>query len=177
MPESSPEIGVPFNLLAWLPALIFAGALAGVLSVIFRYYASFTPYFWYILVFCASLVGYLFVFSINILSQYISCPHLYGINAKAAAMGALPSLGIICGIGWFITFFRSWRIPVISLFQSSYPITQKSSRACCNQTPSLYDMEKTHPTVRGYAYVYYLFFAMVISIMVGNARSTVPCTP
>jgi hypothetical protein len=123
---------------------------------------------------------------VNIITQYISCKK---VDVGKAILGALPSLGTIF-VGLGIASISYCRIPVASVFApmiigQAVDITKNksttninslknsNSKECCIPKLTLENVESKYPIVSGFAYGFYVLFASLFGMIIGNGFSQI----
>lgn len=122
----------------------------------------------------------------NIITQYINCKK---IDAGKAMLGSLPSLGtILLGLG--IASISYCRIPVASVFApmiigQQVDITKNksnttinslkgsNSKECCTPILTLESVESKFPIISGFSYGFYVLFASLFGMVIGNGFSAI----
>jgi hypothetical protein len=127
----------------------------------------------FVAVLCVIVYGIIFV--TNMLYQSSLCPNDSRDWGKIA-IGAAPSVGIIALGSWLVLYFSKLRIPVASLLKSYLPLpTSRQKNSCCEDKMDLNTLESQWLPLKGYSYLYYLFFMVAISIIIGQSQSAVTC--
>lgn len=128
--------------------------------------------FYGIIVLFVLIVSYVLVFFSNLAIQFNNCgKNDYG----NAALGALPVLGT-SAIALFISYFNSCRIPIASVlaeFQWFKIESKKNSKSCCKPDIDITELERKHPMVKILSCSFYLLFAMLFGLSIGNGKSAI----
>jgi len=104
----------------------------------------------------AVIWGFLDVFVYNLSTQLMNCN---SIDAKSAAIGSTPVI-LTMIIGLLVANVKKFRIPIVSLFNSD--------STCCQKDISIDDIEEKKPFAKMAAYLFYLGFALLFGIVLGN---------
>lgn len=125
-------------------------------------------------VLCVVIYGVIFI--TNMLYQSSLCPNDSRDWGKIA-IGALPSIAIIAIGSALVLYSSKFRIPIASLLKS-YLIVQsgKQTNACCEDKMNHDKLESSSPRLKGFSYLYYLFFLVASSVIAGQSMSTVTCS-
>lgn len=165
-----------------IPVSIFFLAIT---IVIFQFKDS-IPFFKLILWGGIPLIILIVTFLTNIVLQYSNCNK---INAGRAIVGSLPSFGITY-IALFISSITYCRIPIASVFApliigNHVDITKHKSnininslknsnlKECCVPKLKLDTIELKYPIITGISYGFYILFASLFGITIGNGLSAV----
>jgi hypothetical protein len=128
-----------------------------------------------VVVLCIVIYGIIFL--TNMLYQSALCPndsHDWG----KIAIGAAPSVGIIALGSWLVLYFSKLRVPVASILKSYAPRPAgRRQDPCCDDKIDLDTLEQLWRPLKGYSYLYYLFFMVAISVIIGQSKSAVTCLP
>jgi hypothetical protein len=92
------------------------------------------------------------------------------------AIGALPSIAIIAIGSALVLYFSKFRIPIASLLKSYLVQPENQKNACCEDKMNLDKLESQSPRLKGFSYLYYLFFLVASSVIVGQSMSVVTCS-
>jgi hypothetical protein len=138
------------------------------------------PYFynggsWMKLVAVLCVIIYGVIFITNMLYQSSLCPNDSRDWGKIA-IGALPSIAIIAIGSALVLYFSKFRIPIASLLKSYLVQPENQKNACCEDKMNLDKLESQSPRLKGFSYLYYLFFLVASSVIVGQSMSVVTCS-
>ena len=133
-------------------------------------------------VLCVVIYGVIFI--TNMLYQSSLCPNDSRDWGKIA-IGALPSVGIVAIGSFLVLYFSKLRIPVASVLKSYVlerpDVVRERSRqtrnACCDDKIGLDALERLWTPLKGASYLYYLFFMVAMSVIIGQSKSVVTCLP
>ncbi len=131
------------------------------------------------------LLSLVVISAVNMILQYVSCKTT---NAGRAILGALPSIGaMLAALG--ISSISYCRIPISSVFAPlfigkivdvskdkstiSNMNSLKNSKECCIPKITLEFIEGQIPTIQGISYSFYIFFAILFSMVLGTGISTI----
>ena len=128
---------------------------------------------WVKLVAVLCVVVYCIIFITNMLYQSSLCPNDSRDWGKIA-IGALPSIAIIAIGSALVLYFSKFRIPIASLLKPY--LIGKQTNACCEDKMDLDTLEGKWHRLKGFSYLYYLFFLVASSVIVGQSMSTVTCS-
>jgi len=139
---------------------------------------------WAKLVGVLCVIVYGVIFLTNMLYQYSLCPNDSRDWGKIA-IGAAPSVGIVAIGSLLVLYFSSLRIPIASLIKS-YVLEMpsviearrrsgKKQNACCDDKMDLATLESLWQPLKGVSYLYYLFFMVATSVIIGQSKSVVTC--
>ena len=139
---------------------------------------------WVKLVAVLCIVIYGIIFLTNMLYQSSLCPNDSRDWGKIA-IGATPSIGIVLIGSFLVLYFSKLRIPVASVLKSYVlerpdVVSQRSRQnrnACCDDKIGLDALEGLWSPLKGASYLYYLFFMVAMSVIIGQSKSTVTCLP
>jgi hypothetical protein len=92
------------------------------------------------------------------------------------AIGALPSIAIIAIGSALVLYFSKFRIPIASLLKPYLVQSGNQKNACCEDKVNLDTLESQSPRLKGFSYLYYLFFLVASSVIVGQSMSVVTCS-
>jgi hypothetical protein len=115
--------------------------------------------------------SYIYVFFANLAIQASSCgKNDYG----KAALGALPSIGT-SAIALLLSYCNSCRIPIASVLANIkyFKMESKKSNSCCKPDINILELERKHKHVETLSYSFYLLFAMLYGISIGNGISMI----
>jgi len=124
-------------------------------------------------VLCIIIYGVIFI--TNMLYQSSLCPNDSRDWGKIA-IGALPSIAIIAIGSALVLYFSKFRIPIASLLKPYLVQSEKPKNACCEDKVNLDTLESQSPRLKGFSYLYYLFFLVASSVIVGQSMSAVTCS-
>lgn len=124
-------------------------------------------------VLCVIIYGVIFI--TNMLYQSSLCPNDSRDWGKIA-IGALPSIAIIAIGSALVLYFSKFRIPIASLLKSYLVQPENQKNACCEDKMNLDKLESQSPRLKGFSYLYYLFFLVASSVIVGQSMSVVTCS-
>ena len=124
-------------------------------------------------VLCVIIYGVIFI--TNMLYQSSLCPNDSRDWGKIA-IGALPSIAIIAIGSFLVLYFSKFRIPIASLLKSYLVQPENQKNACCEDKMNLDKLESQSPRLKGFSYLYYLFFLVASSVIVGQSMSVVTCS-
>jgi hypothetical protein len=132
------------------------------------------------------VIVYGIIFLTNMLYQSALCPndsHDWG----KIAIGAAPGAVIVALGSWLVLYASKLRIPVASLLKPyilGQPSVIKALRLsgnpqnpCCDDKIDLTTLESVWPPLKGFSYLYYLFFLIAIGVIIGQSKSAVTCLP
>ena len=122
----------------------------------------------------------------NFVSQYVSCNT---INAGRAILGSLPA-GVAILIGLLISSISYCRIPVASVFTpllvgkpvdvtkntgtaNIATLKNTNSKECCVPKFTLENIETNYPIITGFSYGFYIMFATLFGMTIGNGIATI----
>jgi hypothetical protein len=163
--SSSPE--TPSPLIPWITSITII-AFVGIYINTDSFGGS-----WRKLVAILCVVVYCIIFVTNTIYQSSLCPNDSRHWGKIA-IGALPSVAIIALGSGLVLYFSKLRIPIASLLKP-YLVVQKN--ACCEDKMNLDTLERSWPPLKGVSYLYYLFFMIATSVIIGQSMSVVTCSP
>lgn len=124
---------------------------------------------------CVIIYGIIFI--TNMMYQSSLCPNDSREWGKIA-MGALPSVGIIALGSWLVLYYSKLRIPIASILKSYAPRPAgRRQNQCCDDKINLETLELAWPRLKGISYLYYLFFMVASSVIIGQSTSVVTCLP
>jgi hypothetical protein len=141
---------------------------------------------WVKLVAVLCVIIYGIIFLTNMFYQSSLCPNDSRDWGKIA-IGALPSIGIVAIGSFLVLYFSKLRIPVASLVKS-YVLelpsviearrrSGKKQNECCDDKMGLDTLEGLWAPMKGASYLYYLFFMVAMSVIIGQSKSVVTCLP
>ena len=126
-------------------------------------------------VLCVIIYGIIFV--TNMIYQSSLCPN-DSRNWGKIAIGALPSVGIIAIGSFLVLYFSKLRIPIASILKSYAPRPAgRRQDQCCDDKMDLDTLERSWHRLKGFSYLYYLFFLVASSVIIGQSTSAVTCLP
>ena len=163
--SSSPE--TPSPLIPWITSITII-AFVGIYINTDSFGGS-----WRKLVAILCVVVYCIIFVTNTIYQSSLCPNDSRHWGKIA-IGALPSVAIIALGSGLVLYFSKLRIPIASLLKP-YLVVQKN--ACCEDKMNLDTLERSWSPLKGVSYLYYLFFMIATSVIIGQSMSVVTCSP
>lgn len=164
--SSSPE--TPSPLIPWITSITIIAFVGIYINT-----ASFlNGGSWRKLVAILCVVVYCIIFVTNMIYQSSLCPNDSRHWGKIA-IGALPSVGIIALGSVLVLYFSKLRIPIASLLKP-YLVVQKN--ACCEDKMNLDTLEGSWKPLKGVSYLYYLFFMIATSVIIGQSMSVVTCS-
>jgi len=111
----------------------------------------------------AVIWGFLDVFVYNLSTQLTNCN---SIDAKSAAIGATPVI-LTMIIGLLVANVKKFRIPIVSLFNSDSECCEKDINGNI-KSKTIDDIENAKPFAKMVAYLFYLGFALLFGIVLGN---------
>ena len=179
MSDQSSSPGTTSAITVWITSLIV------VIFVGFYIYSFlFDGVSWNIFIIVLCFIMYCVIYLTNMLYQYTLCPN-DPFDWNKIAIGAIPSIGIV-GIGSLLVIYVSTtRIPIASLLKPyilqipsvmrQRPRNQRN--ACCDDKMDLTKLEYLWPPLKRMSYLYYLFFMVALSVIVGQSNSTISCLP
>jgi len=168
--SSSPE--TPSSLIPWITSITIIAFVGIYINT-----ASFlNGGSWRKLVAILCVVVYCIIFVTNMIYQSALCPNDSRDWGKIA-IGALPSVGIITLGSLLVLYFSKFRIPIASLLKP-YLVVQsgKQKNACCEDKMNLDTLEGSWKPLKGVSYLYYLFFMIATSVIIGQSMSVVTCS-
>jgi hypothetical protein len=123
------------------------------------------------------VIVYGIIFLTNMIYQSSLCPNDSRDWGKIA-IGALPSVGMIALGSWLVLYFSKLRIPIASILKSYAPRPAgRRQDQCCDDKMNLDTLESLWKPLKGFSYLYYLFFLVATSVIIGQSMSTVTCSP
>ena len=166
--SSSPE--TPSPLIPWITSITII-AFVGIYINTDSFGGS-----WRKLVAILCVVVYCIIFVTNMIYQSSLCPN-DSRNWGKIAIGALPSIAIIALGSLLVLYFSKLRIPIASLLKP-YLVVQsgKQKNACCEDKMNLDTLEGSWKPLKGISYLYYLFFMIATSVIIGQSMSVVTCS-
>jgi hypothetical protein len=138
-----------------------------------RYFLNGGSWMKLVAVLCVIIYGVIFI--TNMLYQSSLCPNDSRDWGKIA-IGALPSIAIIAIGSALVLYFSKFRIPIASLLKSYLVQPENQKNACCEDKMNLDKLESQSPRLKGISYLYYLFFLVASSVIVGQSMSAVTCS-
>jgi hypothetical protein len=141
---------------------------------------------WVKLVAVLCVIIYGIIFLTNMLYQSSLCPNDSRDWGKIA-IGALPSVGIVMIGSFLVLYVSKLRIPIASVLKS-YILDRpdvidarrrsgKKQNECCDDKMDLTTLEDLWKPLKGASYLYYLFFMVAMSVIIGQSKSVVTCLP
>ena len=179
MSDQSSSPGTTSAITVWITSLIvviFVG------FYIYSFFLDGKPWGKFVGVLCIIIYGIIFL--TNMLYQSSLCPNDSRDWGKIA-IGATPSIGIVLIGSFLVLYFSKLRIPVASVLKS-YVLERpdvvskrsgKNKNACCDDKMDLDTLEGLWDPLKGASYLYYLFFMVAMSVIIGQSMSTVTCLP
>lgn len=169
--SSSPE--TPSPLIPWITSI----TIIAFVGIYINTDSFFNGGSWRKLVAILCVVVYCIIFVTNMIYQSSLCPN-DSHNWGKIAIGALPSVAIVALGSMLVLYFSKLRIPIASLLKP-YLVGQsgKQKNACCEDKMDLDTLEGSWKPLKGVSYLYYLFFMIATSVIIGQSMSVVTCSP
>jgi hypothetical protein len=123
------------------------------------------PMFRVVLYLGIPLFVYLLTAVVTLLAQYSGCGT---VQVGDVFLYSLPSAGL-SWIALFVSSFSLFRIPMASVIAPLFappPDTLENKDRCCAPSMTLEAIELQSPTVKGFAYGFYLFFATIFGVLI-----------
>jgi hypothetical protein len=182
MSNQSSSPGTSSSITVWVTSLvviIFVG-----IYINSSFFLDRKPWGKFVGVLCVIIYGIIFL--TNMLYQSSLCPNDSRDWGKIA-IGATPSIGIVAIGSFLVLYFSKLRIPVASILKS-YVLERpsviearrqsgKKQNECCDDKMDLATLEGLWAPLKGASYLYYLFFMVAMSVIIGQSKSTVTCLP
>ena len=146
-----------------IPTIMFSAVYLLTIYGFFKTFRHQELVFYKMLRIFSVIMAFIFIFGFNLLTQWISC------NATDFGMAAFGTVPVVIGvmIALAISAIKICRVPIASLFRNSI----KTSNKCCKEDISIDTIEKANSNVELYAYLFYIGFAMLYGMTIGNGIS------